>query len=69
MGSESLNSDMESLERMVVSFAKDHGVSSSELESIAEASRKGDLTIVLEKYEDEIKSPFQNAVRGKIIHP
>ena len=65
MGSESLNSDLESLERMVVSFAADHGLSSSELHSIAEASRKGDLTVVLQKYESEIKAPLKNAIRGK----
>jgi nuclear control of ATPase protein 2 len=66
MGSESLNSDIESLERMVVSFAKDHGLPPSELDLIAEASRKGDLTVILQNYEDEIKSPFKNAMRGKI---
>jgi nuclear-control-of-ATPase protein 2 len=62
MGSQSLNSDFESLERMVVAFAKDHGVQN--LESIRSSVQNGDMTVVMETYEDEMKKPFIGTVKG-----
>ncbi|KAI8846581.1 ATP synthase regulation protein NCA2-domain-containing protein [Chytridium lagenaria] len=69
MGSESLNSDLESLQRMVVAFAKDHGVvvGGDALEALAQSVQRGDLTVVLERYEEDIKSPLQKALSGDLI--
>ncbi|KAI9207861.1 ATP synthase regulation protein NCA2-domain-containing protein [Polychytrium aggregatum] len=68
LGAESLNSDIESLERMVVDFAKDHGVAStSELQDIIGRARVGDVTVVLRRYEEELKQPLRNVVFGDLI--
>ncbi|KAJ3214354.1 Nuclear control of ATPase protein 2 [Dinochytrium kinnereticum] len=67
MGSESLNSDLDSLQRMVVAFAKDHGAVGGSVESLVESVQRGDLTVVLERYEEEIKSPLTKALTGDLI--
>ncbi|KAH6561432.1 hypothetical protein BASA61_007346 [Batrachochytrium salamandrivorans] len=67
-GTESLSSDLDSLERMVVEFARDHGnVDTVALQDIGSRVRLGDLTVVLQKYEEEIKTPFKNVIRGDLI--
>lgn len=70
-GAESLESDLESLERMVVSFAKDSkGVSDpSILSDIAKRTLDGDLTIVLESYEEDLRSPIKSIATGHLIRP
>ncbi|KAJ1551321.1 Nuclear control of ATPase protein 2 [Nowakowskiella sp. JEL0078] len=73
LGTESLNSDLEgkkkkSLERMVVLFAKDHGiVDKNGLQEVLRKAQSGDLTIVLEKYEDQMRSPISNIIKGDIL--
>ncbi|KAJ3239966.1 Nuclear control of ATPase protein 2 [Chytriomyces hyalinus] len=68
MGSDSLNADLESLERMVVEFAKDHGViSGTDLEEIRGRAERGDLSVVLRSYEDELKHPITGALRGDLV--
>ena len=71
MGAESLSSDLESLERMVVSFAKDTGQiqDSAQLAQIAQKTIEGDLTIVLESYEDELRTPFKSLLTGHLVRP
>lgn len=66
MTKQSLESDMRSLERMVIDFAKDNG----EIESIdllKERVQQGDLSIVLIPYEQQISSPISSLVRGQLI--
>ncbi|KAK7204149.1 ATP synthase regulation protein NCA2-domain-containing protein [Myxozyma melibiosi] len=69
----SLQADMESLERMVVDFAVDTGggsgavVTAAEISGIKDGVREGDLSTVLRVYEQELKSPIKNAVRGELI--
>jgi ATP synthase regulation protein NCA2 len=43
-------------------FAQDQGI--HELERISESVRNGDLTVVLQTYESDIKSPIRSIVRG-----
>ena len=65
MGTESLQSDLDSLGRMVTDFAKDHGVlDQAELDSLLAKVYQGDLTIVMQQYENSLKSPLKNAVLG-----
>ncbi|KAJ3333904.1 Nuclear control of ATPase protein 2 [Blyttiomyces sp. JEL0837] len=68
MGAESLDSDLQSLERMVMAFARDHGVSNIEdLSRISEKVQRGDLKIIMERYEDDLRNPIRNTVRGDLL--
>ncbi|KAJ3045269.1 Nuclear control of ATPase protein 2 [Rhizophlyctis rosea] len=68
LGSESLSSDLESLERMVIDFASDHGVTDpAALREISKHVESGDLSIVLQHYEASLKSPLKNVVAGIFI--
>lgn len=75
MSRDSLKADRESLERMVVDFARDKphftGVESSLTEADISAIRtkvgEGDVTPVLRAYEQDLKSPFKGAVRGDLV--
>ncbi|PWZ00461.1 NCA2-domain-containing protein [Testicularia cyperi] len=65
---ESLNSDLQSLERMVSDFTADkYGIKGPELEAIAARVREGDLTHVLKVYEAEMKNPVKSMVSGNLI--
>lgn len=65
---ESLNSDLQSLERMVSDFsAEKYGISGPELDEVAARVREGDLTTVLRIYEAELKSPLKSAISGSLI--
>ncbi|KAK9694803.1 Nuclear control of ATPase protein 2 [Basidiobolus ranarum] len=56
MGPESLNSDFESLERMVLNFAKKHSqLDEFQFNVLTHRVRDGDLSVVLRKYEEEIQ--------------
>lgn len=68
MGRESLQSDLASLERMVVDFARDeYKLGPEELQVLAQQVRAGDLTPVLRVWEEDIKSPIKSAVRGSLV--
>ncbi|KAK9237163.1 ATP synthase regulation protein NCA2-domain-containing protein [Lipomyces kononenkoae] len=70
VGRKSLQADMESLERMVVDFAVDNtdsGLSPAEIEIVRAGVREGDVSAVLRVYEQELKQPLKNAVRGELI--
>ncbi|CAK7227744.1 Nuclear control of ATPase protein 2 [Sporothrix curviconia] len=75
MSRDSLRSDQDSLERMVVEFAVDRpelaGSSSAltegDISSIRAKVREGDVTPVLRAYETGLKKPFQGAVRGDLV--
>ncbi|GAA5878484.1 hypothetical protein JCM3774_006416 [Rhodotorula dairenensis] len=67
-GRESLQSDLASLERMVVDFARDeYKLGPDELQVLAQQVRAGDLTPVLRVWEEDIKSPIKSAVRGSLV--
>lgn len=56
MSKESLNSDLQSLERMVTEFsAEKYGLKGVQLDAVTQKVREGDLTTVLKIYENELK--------------
>ncbi|EPS42774.1 hypothetical protein H072_3249 [Dactylellina haptotyla CBS 200.50] len=79
MSRESLISDRESLERMVVDFAIDNPATSldnnltaaaltpQQIEIIRENVKQGDLTPVLKVYEQDLKKPIRGAVTGELL--
>ncbi|EWC44752.1 hypothetical protein DRE_06530 [Drechslerella stenobrocha 248] len=79
MTRESLISDRESLERMVVDFvidnpttATDNATASASLTPeqirvIRESVKQGDLTPVLKVYEQDLKKPIRGAVTGELL--
>ncbi|KAG8917629.1 Nuclear control of ATPase protein 2, partial [Tulasnella sp. 408] len=65
---EGLHSDMDSLERMVLSLASEKlNYTPEQLEDLSIAVRQGDLTPVLRIYEQDIKSPLSSAIRGSLV--
>jgi nuclear-control-of-ATPase protein 2 len=72
MSKDSLRSDRESLERMVVDFAVENpengrAYNETEIATIRAKVKEGDLTPVLRAYEQEMKSPVVRAVTGNLI--
>ncbi|KAL8932886.1 MAG: hypothetical protein Q9216_006629 [Gyalolechia sp. 2 TL-2023] len=74
MSKKSLRGDQESLERMVVDFARDNSPTASgvpmdetELASVRAKVREGDLTPVLRAYEKDLRRPFVGTLRGELI--
>jgi nuclear-control-of-ATPase protein 2 len=75
MSRDSLKADRESLERMVVDFAKDKpdlavgapSLTESQIEEIRMKVRQGDVTPVLKAYERDLRKPFVGAVRGDLV--
>ncbi|CEP10749.1 hypothetical protein [Parasitella parasitica] len=68
LSKEGLQSDLDSLERMVVGFAKDNlHMSENELSRLAEDIREGDMSVLLKEYEKEIKNPLRNAIVGDLL--
>lgn len=72
MSKDSLKSDRESLERMVVDFAVENpengrAYNETEIAAIRAKVKEGDLTPVLRAYEQEMKSPIVRAVTGNLI--
>ncbi|KAF9512937.1 hypothetical protein BS47DRAFT_1297082, partial [Hydnum rufescens UP504] len=63
-----LQSDMESLERMVLDLAMETQTwSQSELHALSNRIRQGDLSTVLKIYEGDIKSPLRSAMSGTLV--
>ncbi|KAF3927552.1 hypothetical protein AA313_de0204545 [Arthrobotrys entomopaga] len=79
MSRESLISDRESLERMVVDFAIDNPATAldsnvttatltpQQIDLIRENVKQGDLTPVLKVYEQDLKKPIRGAVTGELL--
>ena len=77
LGRQSLQADMESLERMVVDFAKDNtqylppttAMTSSmdAVEIVRRGVREGDLSPVLRAYESDLRTPLRSALTGTLI--
>ncbi|KAI7869689.1 ATP synthase regulation protein NCA2-domain-containing protein [Spinellus fusiger] len=68
LSKEGLRSDLESLERMVANFARDHyTMSEADISYLSSQVREGDMSIVLKIYEQEIKSPIKNVVTGHLV--
>ncbi|VEU22333.1 DEKNAAC103431 [Brettanomyces naardenensis] len=75
MSKQSLNSDLESLERMVVEYCVDNysylntdGVDADALiEQIRQQVKAGDIEMVMKIYEDNLKAPVRSLVSGSMI--
>ncbi|TFK80837.1 NCA2-domain-containing protein [Polyporus arcularius HHB13444] len=65
---ESLRADLDSLERMTLALAKEKlHYSSPELQALSHQVQMGDLTAVMQIYEEDIKSPLKSAVQGTLL--
>ncbi|KAF9242521.1 NCA2-domain-containing protein [Melanogaster broomeanus] len=65
---EAVSADVDSLERMALALAKEKlGYDETRLAALAEQIRLGDLTPVLQLYEEDIKRPFKSAVAGTLL--
>lgn len=63
---ELLRSDLDSLERMVADFAKDNNLNVDPQQVHAAVSR-GDLTLMMSQYENEIRTPYKLIIQGLLI--
>lgn len=63
---ESLKSDVSSLERMLFEFSKDENINLDQLQ-VHDLVQNGDLTMLMSKYESEIRSPIKSLLRGSLI--
>ena len=75
MSRDSLRADRDSLERMVVEFARDKpqaavgssSITESQLADIRAKVKEGDVTPVLRAYENDLRKPFVGAVKGDLV--
>lgn len=68
----SIAADMASLERMVIDFAHQNSpetFSPGLIESVARQVRKGDLSVILSKFEEDIMTPIRSAIFGTFKPP
>lgn len=63
---ESLRSDLDSLERMVMDFLQDNHINAS-TEQVHDAVAQGDLTMMMSQYENEIKTPYRLIINGLLV--
>ncbi|CAA19282.1 Nca2 [Schizosaccharomyces pombe] len=63
----SLESDMESLQRMVIDFVSDTSPAGINLDLVKQEVQQGDLTYVLQAYEHDLKTPIRTAVSGNLV--
>lgn len=66
---DSLQSDLDSLERMVIDYVVDYDkVNKAEIiKQIHEAIQEGNLTMLMSNYEQDIRNPFKSLARGSLI--
>ncbi|KNZ76733.1 Nuclear control of ATPase protein 2 [Termitomyces sp. J132] len=65
---EGIAADLASLERMTLSLAKDQlNYDAEQLANLSNKVRLGDLTPVLQIYEEDIRSPLKSAVTGTLL--
>ncbi|PPQ98986.1 hypothetical protein CVT26_014412 [Gymnopilus dilepis] len=65
---EGVKSDLESLNRMTLDLARDAlHLSPPQLAALSERVRMGDLTPVMEAYEEDIRTPLRSAIRGTLL--
>jgi nuclear-control-of-ATPase protein 2 len=68
MTQQSLESDLKSLERMVIDYALDSKeITSSEINQLQESVKSGDLTIVMNNYEKDLKNPIKSIIIGDML--
>ncbi|KAG0165135.1 Nuclear control of ATPase protein 2 [Apophysomyces sp. BC1034] len=68
LSKDGLRSDLDSLERMVVDYARDHyHFGADEILQLSAQIREGDMSLILKAYEQEMKRPLKNAITGDLI--
>lgn len=66
---DSLQSDLDSLERMVIDYVVDYDkVDKAEItKQIHEAIQEGNLTMLMSNYEQDIRNPFKSLAKGSLV--
>ena len=66
---DSLQSDLDSLERMVIDYVVDYDkVDKAEItKQIHEAIQEGNLTMLMSNYEKDIRNPFKSLAKGSLV--
>lgn len=65
---EGVLADLESLERMTLSLAKDElGFDHEQLDALSRQIRLGDMTPVMQVYEEDIRTPLRSAIAGTLL--
>ncbi|PBK74841.1 NCA2-domain-containing protein [Armillaria solidipes] len=65
---EGVAADLESLERMTISLAKDHlHYGPDKLAELSKQVKLGDITPVLKLYENDIRSPLRSVITGNLL--
>ncbi|RPD62206.1 NCA2-domain-containing protein [Lentinus tigrinus ALCF2SS1-7] len=65
---ESLRADLDSLERMTLALAQEKlNYAPPQLQALSRQVQTGDLTAVMQIYEEDIKSPLKSAVQGTLL--
>ncbi|KAI0697885.1 NCA2-domain-containing protein [Cytidiella melzeri] len=65
---ESVKADLDSLERMTLSLAQEKlNYTPEQMAALSQQVRLGDLTPVMQIYEDDIRSPLKSAVSGTLL--
>ncbi|KAF7302963.1 hypothetical protein MKEN_01258900 [Mycena kentingensis (nom. inval.)] len=65
---EGVAADVQSLERMTLSLARDQlNYNAAQLDALSKQIRVGDLTPVLQLYEEDIKHPVKSALTGALL--
>ncbi|EIN12720.1 NCA2-domain-containing protein [Punctularia strigosozonata HHB-11173 SS5] len=68
VSAQGVEADVKSLERMTLALAKEKlHYGAAQLDALSSQIRVGDLTPVLEIYEEDIKSPLKSAVAGTLL--
>ncbi|CAK9439460.1 uncharacterized protein LODBEIA_P35700 [Lodderomyces beijingensis] len=63
---DSLRSDVDSLEKMILEFAHDNHIDTTP-QIVASDVQNGDLNIVMSRYEQEIRSPIKYIISGSLL--
>lgn len=64
----SIGADLQSLERMALSLARDKlNYGPAQLDDLSNKLRLGDLTPILQIYEEDIKNPVRSAISGTLL--
>ncbi|KAJ8463862.1 hypothetical protein ONZ51_g9973 [Trametes cubensis] len=65
---ESVRADLDSLERMTLALAQEKlHYGQPELAALSQQVQMGDLTAVMQIYEEDIKNPFRSALQGTLL--
>lgn len=69
MSQQSLASDLESLERMAIDYIIDSHLNdgTADIEQIKMAIKSGDMTLIMNNYEKDLKNPIKSIVAGDMI--